>query len=243
MTLVIDDSLNDTDYTPAGSVGGTFGTPRRYESITIHHWGSFGQTHMGVVDFFMKPGSPTSAHFVASAGLVHCLVSPQDSAWAAGNAYGNATSIHIECRPEATTGDYATVAELVAFLREHYGANLPLVRHSSWAPTACPGRWDLTKLDQLARTAQPVPLTEMDIDMATPEQVSEALLNHSITIDGETMSYQNWIIRIVRNTRGTLKSEQIITAADDTTKAPVSLVLANLGADVRAIKTKTDRLP
>lgn len=86
------------------------------------------------------------------------------------------------------------------------------------------------------------PLTDMDIDMATPEQVSEAMMKHPITVDGETMRYQDWIVRLVRNTRGTLKSEQIITAADGKTKAPVSLVLANLGADVRAVKTKTDKL-
>lgn len=156
MTYTIDESLNDSDFTAAGSVGGVFGTPRRYESITIHHWGSFGQTHDGVVGFFMKPNSKTSAHFVVSDSNINCLVSPQDATWAAGNAYGNATSIHIECRPEATEGDYATVAWLVRFLREHYG-NLPLKPHSAWTATACPGRWDLGKVDRLARATAPMP--------------------------------------------------------------------------------------
>lgn len=152
MTYWIDESLNDTEFTPSGSVAGVFGTPRRYESITVHHWGSFGQTHDGVVDFFVNRNGATSAHFVASDNRIHCLVSPQDAAWAAGNAYGNATSIHIEARPEGTDGDYRTVAWLISFLREHYG-DLPLRPHNSWSATACPGKWDLARLDREARAA------------------------------------------------------------------------------------------
>lgn len=151
MTYFIDESLNDTEFTPAGSVAGVFGTPRRYESITIHHWGSFGQTHDGVVDFFVNRNGATSAHFVASDNRIHCLVSPQDASWAAGNAYGNATSIHIEARPEATDGDYRTISWLVNFLRSHYGENLPLKHHREWSATACPGIWDLSRVDREAR--------------------------------------------------------------------------------------------
>lgn len=150
----INEDLSDSDYTLASMVGAVFGTSRRYESITIHHWGSFGQTHDGVVAFFMKPNSPTSCHFVASAGRVHCLVSPEDASWAAGNAYGNATSIHIEARPEATDGDYATIAALVRFLRETYG-DLPLVPHNAWTATLCPGKWDLGRVDREARAGSP----------------------------------------------------------------------------------------
>lgn len=152
MTYTIDESLSDSEFTAAGDVPATFGgTPRRIESITIHHWGVFGQTHDGVVNFFMNQSFTTSAHFVVSDGRIHCLVSPANAAWAAGNAYGNATSIHIECRPEATDGDYATVAWLVSFLRENYGANLPLIPHRNWTSTTCPGKWDLAKVDRLAK--------------------------------------------------------------------------------------------
>lgn len=151
MTYTIDESLSDGEYTAAGDVAGVFGTPRRYESITIHHWGVFGQTHNDVVDFFVNRNRNTSAHFVVSDGRINCLVSPANAAWAAGNAYGNATSIHIECHPEATSGDYATVAWLVSFLRANYGANLPLRPHNSWSATACPGIWDLSRVDREAR--------------------------------------------------------------------------------------------
>jgi N-acetylmuramoyl-L-alanine amidase len=168
LTYYIDETLNDTEFTPAGSVQGVFGVPRRYESITIHHWGSFGQTHDGVVDFFVNRNQATSAHFVASDNRIHCLVSPQDSAWAAGNAYGNATSIHIEARPEGTDGDYATVAWLVSFLRAHYGENLPLKAHREWSATACPGTWDLARVDRMAReaagTSTPVPAPSITLE-------------------------------------------------------------------------------
>jgi N-acetylmuramoyl-L-alanine amidase len=41
------------------------------------------------------------------------------------------------------------VVELIIFLRSQYG-NLPLRPHRFWTATACPGVWDLDKLDQMA---------------------------------------------------------------------------------------------
>jgi N-acetylmuramoyl-L-alanine amidase len=158
MTYTIDETYTDEQFTAAGAVAGVFGTPRRYESITIHHFGAFGQRPADVVDFFINRNWTTSAHFVCSAAKIWCLVSPANAAWAAGNAYGNATSIHIECPPEATDADYAAVAWLVSFLRENYGANLPLKPHNAWTATACPGKWDLARVDALARgAAAPAP--------------------------------------------------------------------------------------
>ena len=155
MSYKIDESLSDNEFTAAGNVGAVFGTPRRFESITIHHWGSFGQTHDGINNFFVNRNRNTSAHFVVSDGRINCLVSPANASWAAGNAYGNATSIHIECRPEATDGDYATVAWLVSWLRNVYG-NLPLRPHNSWTATLCPGKWDLGRVDREARATTTV---------------------------------------------------------------------------------------
>ncbi|MCZ4325213.1 peptidoglycan recognition protein family protein [Brachybacterium paraconglomeratum] len=92
----------------------------------------------------------TSAHYVVEAGRVACIVDPDRRAWHAGSSKGNHESIGIECRPEATEGDYATVAALVADLRAVYG-DLPLKPHRAWTSTACPGVWDLGKIDRLAR--------------------------------------------------------------------------------------------
>lgn len=154
MKYAIDESLSDSEFTAAGDVSRTFGASRRIESITAHHWGILGQTHDGVNNFFVHNNEATSAHFVVSDGRINCLVSPADAAWAAGDFYGNATSIHLELRPEATDGDYATAAWLISFLREHYG-NLPLKRHSDWSATLCPGKWDIARLDRLARQETP----------------------------------------------------------------------------------------
>ena len=141
----IDESRTAVNFTP-GRQG------RKIQDIVIHWWGADGQTHDGVVDWFCNPakGAQTSAHFVVSAGRVHCIVSPTDTAWHAGDWDENLQSIGIECRPEATAADYATVAELVRWLRTKYG-NLPLRPHKQFYSTDCPGRWDLSRLDRLAR--------------------------------------------------------------------------------------------
>ena len=152
----INESLTAKGYTPAASVPQVFGRPRTIDGIVIHHWGALGQTHDGVVNFFVNGPGETSAHFVASAGRINCLVSPLDAAWHSGNAVGNATTIGIECRPEATDADYATVAELVAYLRSEYG-NLPLTPHRQWQSTACPGVWDLSRINHLAGSAAIAP--------------------------------------------------------------------------------------
>lgn len=126
----------------------------KIKSITIHHWGSRGQKFDNVVSWLCDKRAGTSAHYVAEAGKVACIVDPDRRAWHAGSSRGNHESIGIECRPEATEGDYATVAALVADLRSVYG-NLPLVPHRYWTNTACPGVWDLAKIDRLARGLVP----------------------------------------------------------------------------------------
>jgi hypothetical protein len=190
--LFIDESKTAKGYTPAASVPAVYGQKRTIESITIHHWGATGQTHDGVVNFFVNGPGATSAHFVASAGRVHCLVSPQDAAWHAGNGKGNATSIGIECRPEATDADYKTVAQLVAWLRATYG-NLPLVPHRYWQATACPGVWDLSRIDSLARAGGAVigpagEITKESDDMALTKADMQFLLNYPAYDGGPSIS-------------------------------------------------------
>jgi hypothetical protein len=155
--IVIDESLTAKGYTPAALVPTVFLEPRVITSITIHHWGALGQTHDGVTDFFVNGPGQTSAHFVVSDGRITCLVSPADAAWHTGTAHGNATSIGIECRPEATDGDYAAVAQLVMFLRTTYGQDLPLIPHRQWFNTACPGVWDLDRINTLVTTGKDTP--------------------------------------------------------------------------------------
>jgi hypothetical protein len=146
----IDESLTAKGYTPAALVTAAFGQARTIDGIVIHHWGDRGQTHDGVVNFFVNGPGATSAHFVVSAGRITSLVNPADAAWHCPGK--NATTIGIECRPEATDADYATVAELVRYLRAQYGY-LPLSMHRDWYATACPGVWDLARIDTLASGA------------------------------------------------------------------------------------------
>lgn len=159
---VIDESLTAKGFTPANQVPLVYGQQRRILGITYHWWGSYGQTHDGVNNFFVNGPGSTSAHFVVSAGRINCLVSPQDAAWHAGNALGNATTIGIECRPEASDGDYATIAELTRFLQDTYGPNLATYPHRYWQATQCPGNYDLARIkrmaDALAVNPNPVPI-------------------------------------------------------------------------------------
>lgn len=151
MAYTLQTQYNSKNFTPAAQVPAVFGMPRIITGITIHHWGAFGQQFDAVRNWLCTNNVPTSAHYVVQANLIACIVAPEDAAWHAGTPRGNATTVGIECRPEATDGDYAAAADLVRELRQVYG-DLPLYRHSAWVPTACPGIWDLARLDRLART-------------------------------------------------------------------------------------------
>lgn len=174
--VIIDESLTAKGYTPAALVPTVFLEPRTEESDTIHHWGALGQTHDGVVDFFVNGPGQTSAHFVVSDGRVTCLVSPADAAWHTGTAHGNATSIGIECRPEATDGDYATVASLLRWLRG--GKDRPLYPHNHWFNTACPGVWDLDRLNTLITTGKDFPMAAAAVSLDNESRVFLQNVSH-----------------------------------------------------------------
>ena len=136
-----------TNYDATAYTKGRQGNTVKY--IVIHHWGARGQTFENVLNWFTSANCPTSAHYVVEAGRVACIVSELDTAYHAGNWQYNLESIGIECRPEATEQDYLTVAELIANIWAQYG-KLKLLRHKDIVPTACPGVWDLVRLEQLA---------------------------------------------------------------------------------------------
>lgn len=161
----------ETAHTAAHFTPGRDGA--RIQRIVIHHWGSDGQTHDGVVRFF-ETTAPTSAHYVVSAGRVTCMVSCANTAWHAGSWQANTQSIGIECRPECTTADLETLAELVADIRKTYG-HLPLIGHRDVIATACPGRYyqKLARISQRAdqiAAGKPSPRITKKGDIMTPEQ-------------------------------------------------------------------------
>lgn len=148
--------------------------------IVIHHWGADGQTFTGVVNYLCRKNGNSSAHYVAEAGRVACIVDPDDRAWHAGSR-GNPLGIGIECRPEMSQGDLETVAELIAALRKTYG-NLPLKPHSAVMPTACPGRWK-SKFGWLSERANQI---NAGIPAPTPRKTVKATVKKGaqLTVDG-----------------------------------------------------------
>jgi hypothetical protein len=149
---VIDESRDAYHYFTPDQCLQYYLRPRIVKYITIHHWGSLGQKFYDVVNFLCtrRDSNPTSAHAVIMAGFASSIINPDNVAFHSGSAVGNAESIGLECRPEATDEDYITVAAYIAYLRSLYG-DVPLRKHSDWYATACPGNWDLVRLDKLAR--------------------------------------------------------------------------------------------
>lgn len=237
----IDESLTAKGYTPAHLVRATFGMPRTVRSITIHHWGVRGQSHDGVNNFFVNGPGATSAHFNVSDGRINCLVNPEDAAWHSGNATGNATSIGIECRPEATDGDYETVAELIRYLRGIYG-NLPLIPHRDWQATACPGVWDLARLDRIANSTGAIQ-TQSTTTTPTPSEEDELaftiseLLNHAAYDGGPSLSQvlknldDNEVTRYIKGD----KESTLYDVTDDGKLRPI--ILAEWQATGRPYRT------
>ena len=114
--------------------------------IVIHHWGPKGQKFSAVVKWLCNVKSGVSAHYVVQSGKVCQLADPSEKiTWHAGNWSHNKISIGIECRPEHTKGDQATLAELIADLWSVYGI-LPIKEHRQIVATACPGEYKASKV-------------------------------------------------------------------------------------------------
>lgn len=148
---------NSPNYTPASQAMATWGRPRTVEAIAIHWWGDPNQnpTFEGVISTLCNPNRGASAHFVATGTgrRVACLVDLDNASWATNSA--NPYTISIECDPRCRDEDYDVIAELIAELRVAYGRDLPLVPHRQFVATACPGNYDLNRLNALSKAKQP----------------------------------------------------------------------------------------
>lgn len=139
--IVIDESINAHNYTLAADCPVVFGHSREILGVSVHHWGSDGQDFDAVTGYLAGDNArQNSAHFVLQEDRVACIVSPEDAAWGNGHAWANAKTIVIECRPEMTPGDLATLASLIRFLESVYGSLL-VYKHNDFSNTACPGRY------------------------------------------------------------------------------------------------------
>lgn len=151
--LPIDTSRQSPNYYTPEQAKQYWGLTRTFDEITIHHWGSIGQNFDNVVGWLCNPDAQASSHYVVGGGRISRIVSEANVAWTNGNRAGNARAITIECRPEATEEDYALVADLIADIRSRRG-DLPIRPHRIWTSTSCPGKWDLIRLDRLARAGR-----------------------------------------------------------------------------------------
>lgn len=140
------------------------------KGLTCHWWGdpSTNPTAEGVVNWLCNPASQVSAHFVitGTGRRVWQLVNDKDRAWHSGNTTGNSTTLGLELDPRCRNEDYDVAAEVIADLWKHYG-KLPLYPHKHWVNTACPGNYDLARLQREAEAklnpkpvAPPAPTTK-----------------------------------------------------------------------------------
>ena len=121
------------------------------KGITIHWWGdpATNPTAEGVVNWLCNPASQVSAHFVitGTGRRVWQLVNDRDRAWHA--LAGNQSTLGLELDPRCRDEDYDVAAEVIADLWRYYG-KLPLYPHKHFVATACPGNYDLGRLQRLA---------------------------------------------------------------------------------------------
>lgn len=117
--------------------------------LCIHHWGSDGQKHGNVVDWLRgyTGNRSTSAHEVISAGLVTHMADFSRATWHAGSNKGNGEAVGLECRPEMSDGDWATLVERCVDIERELGS-MKYTIHSNYKNTACPGRYS-NKIDEL----------------------------------------------------------------------------------------------
>lgn len=159
--VIIDETTwSSPNYTPSALVAQVYGLPREVDGIAIHHWNdpAANPTFDATASYLSRAGGNTSAHFVVQAGRVACIVTPDNAAWHAGSAWGNARTIGIECSPWATDADMAAIASLIRWLEKVYGKSLDVYRHMDFSATACPGRYKdmIGRLVGMVNAGEPV---------------------------------------------------------------------------------------
>lgn len=167
--LIDESSWDSPNYTPSALVRQVYGLPRDIIGVTVHWWNDpkFNPTFHATCGYLSRPNGNTSAHFVVQGDKVACLVSPDNAAWHAGSAQGNAQTVGIEMSPWATMEDMATLAALIRYLEKIYGKDLLIYRHQDWSSTACPGTY-ATRIDELVRLVNAGPSGATSSPAAAP---------------------------------------------------------------------------
>lgn len=199
MAYTLQEQYDAVNYTPEDQVANTWGMgPRTYDFITIHWWGNpVGQSLYSIIAWFcglLPVTAGTSAHYVVSGKIAACIVSIQNAAWHAGGKHsgkhGNVSSVGLELDPKADADTYETAGELIADIWIQIGKKVPLVSHSYWTATTCPGSYDLSKLTAIANkwyavktgptkptTTKPTPIPSKGALMALTDKEQTELLS------------------------------------------------------------------
>lgn len=227
--------------------------------IVIHHWGVDGQRFIDVCNFFQSRNCQTSAHYVACAGNVACLVDCSDTAYHAGNWNVNQRSIGIECRPECSAEDIDTVAQLVAELWQAFPKCSRKLRiHKEFYATACPGRWEskLREIERLANdyltgkkkvgeVAKPMFVTLKKGDIATISNHATHLKNGTV-VTNEMKNKSSKIIEIINVQQSASKKAYLLEGLKDYVleqdleqargKTPPTIVMLNIPSKNSEVK-------
>lgn len=214
--VVIDESHNSPNFTDAASTAYYYGQGRSVKGVTVHHWGVDGQDFDQVRDFLCRANGNTSAHTVLQGDRVATIISPDDTAWHAGSATGNATTVGIECRPEMGADDLETLAQYISYLQSVYG-DLVIYVHQDWFATACPGRY-VSKRDWLVNRVN-------EIELGSPAKVTvqpaPVVDPHTRAKNAATKVQPKWIVeqgdtlsKIARYYKGEATRENVKAIAD-----------------------------
>lgn len=145
---------NSPNYTPNARVKAVYGYPRTIDYITIHWWGDpkNNPSFEGIISWLSQPRSQVSAHDVVTGtgARVAIMVNNANAAWHTGNAKGNASTLGFELDPRCREVDYQAAAQDIADTWKYYGRKIPLKPHNHWSSTQCPGKYNLTKLYNMA---------------------------------------------------------------------------------------------
>lgn len=131
------------------STGNKWSGGNNPQAIVIHWWGTpKGQQLDSIISWFQNPASSVSAHYIVSDTTVVKMMDELDRAWHSLQA--NGYTIGIEVDPNLRGSTYQTVGELVRDIRSRQG-DLPLLPHSYYVNTACPGTIDLNLIERYAQ--------------------------------------------------------------------------------------------
>ena len=143
--------------------------PDKPEKAVIHDFGTAGKdTYTGTIAWFKNPASETSAHFVISGKRITQMVSLKDRAYHAGSK-GNGF-VGIETDPAQDIDTINSTRTVLKQLKDKYGYQLALIKHSELMATSCGDDVDLAKYDITEPVTPPVePEKPVDPPVTPPE--------------------------------------------------------------------------